>query len=331
MSENQFFEKKGPFPLSKIIKVIGCSRVFSQENNFEISSFESLDDASTNDMTFLNSSNYQELSLKTKAAACITSPNLSKFLPKKCIKLDVKNVLFAVTQVAKMFYPNADMDIPDENLSISNDVINLYPDVKFGKNVLIGKNVKIGKNSHIASNSIIESSVHIGENCIIGSFVTIRNSLISNNVYIQDGSKIGVKGFGFIPNKSKNTRTPHVGKVILNEDVEIGANSTIDRGSLSNTVIGKNTYLDNQVHVAHNVHIGKNCMIAGQVGFAGSTTVGDNVVIGGQAGISGHLTIGNNVKIGGGSGVINNIPDNSQVMGYPAIPLKDFVKQKKNR
>ena len=329
MSENQFFEKKGPFPLSKIIKVIGCSRVFSQENNFEISSFESLDNASTNDMTFLNSSKYQELSLKTKPAACITSPNLSKFLPKKCIKLDVKNVLFAVTQVAKMFYPNADMDIPDENLSISNDVRNLYPDVKFGKNVLIGKNVKIGKNSHIASNSIIESSVHIGENCIIGSFVIIRNSLISNNVYIQDGSKIGVKGFGFIPNKSKNTRTPHVGKVILNEGVEIGANSTIDRGSLSNTVIGKNTYLDNQVHVAHNVKIGKNCMIAGQVGFAGSTTVGDNVVIGGQAGISGHLAIGNNVKIGGGSGVINNIPDNCQIMGYPAIPLKDFVKQRK--
>ena len=329
MSENQFFEKRGPFPLREIIKVIGCSGDFSQENNFEISSFESLDNASTNDMTFLNSIKYQELSLKTKAAACITSPNLSKFLPKKCIKLDVKNVLFAVTQVAKMFYPNADMDIPDENLSISNDVINLYPDVKFGKNVLIGKNVKIGKNSHIASNSIIESSVHIGENCIIGSFVTIRNSLISNNVYIQDGSKIGVKGFGFIPNKSKNTRTPHVGKVILSEGVEIGANSTIDRGSLSNTVIGKNTYLDNQVHVAHNVKIGKNCMIAGQVGFAGSTTVGDNVVIGGQAGISGHLAIGNNVKIGGGSGVINNIPDNSQVMGYPAIPLKDFVKQRK--
>ena len=329
MSENQFFEKRGPFPLREIIKVIGCSGDFSQENNFEISSFESLDNASTNDMTFLNSIKYQELSLKTKAAACITSPNLSKFLPKKCIKLDVKNVLFAVTQVAKMFYPNADMDIPDENLSISNEVRNLYSDVKFGKNVLIGKNVKIGKNSHIASNSIIESSVHIGENCIIGSFVTIRNSLISNNVYIQDGSKIGVKGFGFIPNKSKNTRTPHVGKVILEEGVEIGANSTIDRGSLTNTVIGKNTYLDNQVHVAHNVKIGKNCMIAGQVGFAGSTTVGDNVVIGGQAGISGHLAIGNNVKIGGGSGVINNIPDNSQVMGYPAIPLKDFVKQRK--
>jgi len=329
MSENQFFVKKGPFPLKEIIKAIGCSGDFSKKNNFEISSFESLDNASGNDMTFLNSSKYRELSLKTKAAACITSSNLTKFLPENCIKLDVKNVLFAVTQVAKMFYPNADVDIPDSNLSSSNELIELYPNVKFGKNILIGKNVKIGKNSHIASNSIIESNVHIGENCIIGSFVMIRNSIISNNVYIQDGSKIGVKGFGFIPNKNKNTRTPHVGKVILEEGVEIGANSTIDRGSLTNTVIGKNTFIDNQVHIAHNVQIGKNCMIAGQVGFAGSSTLGDNVVIGGQAGVSGHLNIGNNVKIGGGSGVISDIPDNIQVMGYPAVPLKEFIKQRK--
>jgi len=329
MSTKQFFEKKGPFPLKEILNTIGYNGDFSQENDFKIHGFESLDNANENDMTFLNSSKYQSLSLKTNAAACITSSNLSKFLPEKCIKIDVKNVLFAVTQVARMFYPKAEMDFPDENLSKSEDIKSLYPNVNFGENVLIGKNVKIGKNSKIASNSIIESNVNIGENCTIGSFVTIRNSFISNNVYIQDGSKIGVKGFGFIPSNNKNTRTPHVGKVILEEGVEIGANSTIDRGSLSNTVIGKNTYLDNQVHVAHNVKIGKNCMIAGQVGFAGSTTVGDNVVIGGQAGISGHLAIGNNVKIGGGSGVINNIPDNSQVMGYPAIPLKDFVKQRK--
>ena len=329
MSENQFFERKGPFPLNEIIKVIGCNGDFSKDNNFKIYSLESLDKANSNDLTFLNSSKYLNLSSKTKASACITSPNLSKFLPDKCIKLDVKNVLFAVTQVAKMFYPNADMDFPDENLSLSVDVKNLYPDVKFGKNVLIGKNVKIGKKSNIASNCVIESNVVIGENCIIGPFSVVKNSIISNNVYIQDGCKIGIKGFGFIPTKNKNIRTPHVGKVILEEGVEIGANSTIDRGSLSNTVIGKNTFIDNQVHVAHNVQIGKNCMIAGQVGFAGSSTLGDNVVIGGQAGISGHLNIGSNVKIGGGSGVINDIPNNQQGMGYPAVPLKEFIKQRK--
>ena len=154
----------------------------------------------------------------------------------------------------------------------------------------------------------------------------VWNSIISNNVYIQDGSKIGIKGFGFIPNKNKNIRTPHIGKVIIGEGVEIGANSTIDRGSFIDTVIGKNTFLDNQVHVAHNVQIGENCMIAGQVGFAGSSTLGDHVMIGGQAGISGHLKIGNNVKIGGGSGVIKDIPDNKKVMGYPSMDFKRFVK-----
>jgi len=329
MSTNQFFEKKGPFPLKEIAKTIGCSVDFSEENNLAIRSLESLDSASKEDMTFLNSIRYKEISSRTKAVACITSTNLTKFLPEKCIKLDVKNVLFAVTQASRMFYPNADFDLPDGNLSDSEKVKTLYRDVKFGKNVLIGKNVKIGKNSNIGSNSIIESNVIIGESCVIGSFVTIKNSIISNNVYIQDGSIIGIKGFGFIPNKDKNIRTPHVGKVILGDGVEIGANCTIDRGSLTDTVIGRNTFLDNQVHVAHNVQIGKNCMIAGQVGFAGSSILGDNVVIGGQAGISGHLKIGSNVKIGGGSGVINDVPDNHQVMGYPAISLKDFIKQRK--
>ena len=329
MSKNQFYEKKGPFPLREIIKTIGYNGELYFKKDFDIYGFESLNNASEKDLTFLNSSKYKNLSLKTKAAACITSSNLSKFLPEKCIKINVKNILFAVTQASKMFYPNADLDLPDESLVDSKNLKNLYPDVKFGKNVLIGKDVYIGNKTYIGSNSIIENKVKIGDNCVIGSFVTIKNSLIANNVHIQDGSKIGVKGFGFIPNKNKNIRTPHVGKVILEEGVEIGANSTIDRGSLADTIIGKNTFLDNQIHVAHNVQIGKNCMIAGQVGFAGSSTIGDNVVIGGQAGISGHLKIGNNVKIGGGSGVINDIPDNQQVMGYPAIPLKNFIKQRK--
>jgi len=329
MTKNHFHEIKGPFPLSEIARVVGFNEAISDKSNLKIHGFESLSSATNNDMTFLNSNKYKEESLSTKAAACITSPNLSKFLPKECIKLNVKNVLFSVTLVAKMFYPKAETDYLDENLLPSNKLKSLYPNIKFGNNVLIGKNVVIGKNSEIGSNSIIESNVNIGENCIIGSFITIRNSLISNHVNIQDGCKIGVKGFGFIPNKNKNIRTPHTGRVILEEGVEIGANSTIDRGSLSDTIIGMNTFIDNQVHIAHNVKIGRNCMIAGQVGFAGSSILGDNVVIGGQAGISGHLKIGNNVKIGGGSGVINDLPDNSQVMGYPAIPLREFIKQRK--
>ena len=137
------------------------------------------------------------------------------------------------------------------------------------------------------------------------------------------------KRIWFFPNKPLNFRYPQIGIVIIEDNAEIGCGSTIDRGSLSNTIIVKNTFLDNQIHIAHNVKIGDNCIIAGQVGFAGSSTLGNNIMIGGQAGISGHLKIGNNVQIGGGSGVVKNIADNSKVMGYPAKDLKSFIKENK--
>jgi len=326
MSINQFFVKKGPFSLKKIINNIGCNGDFTHVNDFVIYDIESLSNATKNDMTFLNSSKYKNLSLKTKAAACITTSNFSKFLPSECIKLDVKNILFAVTQVSKMFYPKADVDYPDTNLVNSNELQKLYPNVNFGKNVLIGKNVVIGNKTYVGSNTIIESNVSIGENCIIGSFVSIKNSLISDRVHIKDGAKIGIRGFGFIPIKRKNLRTPQIGKVILEEGVEIGANCTVDRGSLTDTIIGKNTFLDNHIHIAHNVKIGEDCMMAAQVGISGSTIIGNNVMIGGQAGIAGHLKIGNGVKIGGASGVTTDLADNSKVMGYPAMPMKEFAR-----
>ena len=326
MPVNQFFVKKGPFPLKEIIKNIRCNGDFSHANDFEIYGVESLSNATKNDMTFLNSSKYKNLSLKTKAAACITTLNLSKFLPNNCIKLDVKNILFAVTQVSRMFYPKADIDYPDTNLVNSNELKKLYPNVNFGKNVLVGKNVVIGNNTYVGSNTIIESNVSIGENCIIGSFVKIKNSLINDHVHIKDGAKIGIGGFGFIPIKQKNLRTPQIGKVILEEGVEIGANCTVDRGSVTDTIIGKNTFLDNLIHIAHNVKIGEDCMLAAQVGISGSVIIGNNVMIGGQAGIAGHIKIGNNVKIGGASGVTTDLADNSKVMGYPAMPMREFAK-----
>ena len=163
---------------------------------------------------------------------------------------------------------------------------------------------------------------------MIGSNVIIKNSILGNRVVIQDSCKIGQKGFGFIPLKNKNIKFPHIGHVIIEDDAELASGCTIDRGSLDITIIGKNSYLDNQVHVAHNVKIGSNCMIAGQVGFAGSSKIGNNVSIGGQAGVSGHLKIGDNVKIGGGSGVVKDIENNQTVMGYPAVPLREFLKKK---
>ena len=239
------------------------------------------------------------------------------------------NVLLCLSQVTKLFYPNSTTDDFCSNLqSIQKSVIK-NKNLKIGRNVLVGKNVSIGKNTSVGHNTIIEKNVSIGDNCTIGSNSIIRNTFIGNNVKILDNCVIGKHGFGFFPDKKTNVRYPHIGIVIIEDYCEIGCGSTIDRGSMSNTIIGKNTFLDNQIHVAHNVKVGENGIIAGQVGIAGSSVIGKNVKIGGQAGISGHLKIGDNVEIAGGSGVIKDIPENSKVMGDPAKNIRQFLKDNK--
>ena len=319
MKSNLFFKKKK----------ININQIFPYlkiKTNFIVSDVKPLNKAKKNDITFFDSIKYKPYAKNTRASICITTQKLENFLPKQVIKVTVNNVLMVLAETLKKVYPDADIDYPD--LSLKKPSKSKYRNVKFGNNVLVGNKVKIGKNTVIGSNTIIEKNVILGNNCVIGSNIVLKNSILGNRVVLQDNCKIGQKGFGFIPNKNKNFKFPHIGSVIIDDDVEIASGCTIDRGSLDDTTIGKNTYLDNQVHVAHNVKIGSNCMIAGQVGFAGSTSIGNNVSIGGQAGVSGHLKIGNNVKIGGGSGIVKNIDDNQIVMGYPAVPLRDFLKKK---
>ncbi len=321
MNSNIFFKKKN-IKINKIFPKIKL------KNNFIVNSIQPLNKAGNKDITFFESTKYKNKINDSKSSVCITSEKLKNLLPKNFNIVVVKNVLLELARVTRLIYPSAEIDYPDLLLRDPKKI--KFNKVRFGNNVLVGKNVKIGTSSIIGSNTIIESNVEIGKNCVIGSGVIIKNSIIGNGVMIQDGCKIGQKGFGFIPIKGKNIKFPHIGKVVIDDFVEIASGCTIDRGSIDDTVIGQNTYLDNQVHVAHNVKIGSNCMIAGQVGFAGSAIIGDNVSIGGQAGVSGHLKIGNNVKIGGGSGVVKDIEDNQVVMGYPAIPLREFLKKNKD-
>ena len=320
MDSNFFFKKKN-------LKVKKIFTNLKRIQDFYVNSVKPLHLANKKDITFFDSIKYKNDALSTKGGICITTETLKKYLPDSVQKVIVKNVLYELAIVLKKIYPTADIDYPDLSLKVIRK--NKFKSVKFGNNVLVGLNVKIGKNTIIGSNSIIEKNVKIGKDCVIGSGVIIKNSFIGNRVIVQDNCKIGQKGFGFIPMNKVNIKFPHIGKVVISDDVEIATACTIDRGSIDDTEIGKNTYLDNQVHIAHNVKIGSDCMIAGQVGFAGSSKIGNRVSIGGQAGISGHLKIGNNVKIGGGSGVVKDIEDNQIVMGYPAVPLREFMKIKK--
>jgi UDP-3-O-[3-hydroxymyristoyl] glucosamine N-acyltransferase len=325
--KHPFFKNNGPFNITDIVADLKLNSIYNL-GNYLVNDVKDLHTAQKNHLTFFHSKKYHREASTTKASYCITYKNLINYLPSSCKAICVDNVLLSVSQITSKFYPDSINDDFDNTVKEINQ-IKLKNRIKHGHNVLIGENVQIGDNCFIGHNTIIEKNVIIGANCSIGSNVIIRNTIIENNVAILDGCIIGKKGFGFFPNKQKNLRYPHIGIVFIGENSEIGSGTTIDRGSMSNTIIGKNTFLDNQIHIAHNNKIGDNCIIAGQVGFAGSSIIGNNVMIGGQAGISGHLKIGNNVQIGGGSGVIRDIPDNSKVMGYPSKDLRKFLKENK--
>ena len=321
---NPFFNNQGPFNILDLLKLLKTETKITE--NFQINDIKDLVSADISSVTFFHSKKYQDLVKKTRASYCITTNILKNYLPTKCKPIIVDNVLIATSLISAKFYPNSIEDEFDN--SVNNiEKTDFKTTVNFGKNVLIGNNVKIGSNCLIGHNTIIEKNVQIGNNCKIGSNAIIRNSIIRDKVTILDNCVIGKKGFGFFPKLNENLRYHHIGIVIINENCEIGCGATIDRGSMSNTEIGKNTFLDNQIHIAHNVKIGENTIIAGQVGIAGSSIIGNNVKIGGQAGISGHLRIGDNVDIAGGSGVIKSIPNNSKVMGYPAKNIREFLKE----
>ena len=324
---NPFFKNTGPLKISEIIKTLNID-IMPLDKDFEIFDIKDLLNATKHDITFFHSKKYKEVATQTKASFCITTDALKNELPVSCKPIIVENVLVSTSKITSLFYPDSTNDDFDESTIIINDT-KFKEKVIYGKNVLIGDNVSIGINCKIGHNTIIEKNVIIGDNCSIGSNNIIRNSLIKNNVKILDNCVIGKHGFGFFPIKNNNLRYPHIGIVLIEDNCEIGCSATIDRGSMSNTIIGKNTYLDNQIHIAHNVKIGENTIIAGQVGIAGSSIIGNNVKIGGQAGISGHLKIGNNVEIGGGSGVIRDIPDDTKVMGYPAKNIREFLRDNK--
>jgi UDP-3-O-[3-hydroxymyristoyl] glucosamine N-acyltransferase len=322
-----FFKKDKKFIFLKNIFEI-CNNPNNSNSSKKIFGVNNIKDAKNGEITFFNNLNYEKEAKYCRATACIVTEATVKKLNKDVIPIISKNPLINFYKIVNLFYPESSFDNEKIN-SIKNKNKFIKKNIFIGENSLIYKNVNIGSNTKIGNNVIIKSNVHIGKNCVIGSNVIIENSLLGDNIIIKSGTLIGQSGFGFNFEKKKRIKFPHIGRVIIENDVLIGSFCTIDRGSLTDTVIGEFTSIDNQVQIAHNVKIGNFCIIAAQSGIAGSTIIGNNVKIGGQTGISGHLSIGNNVKIGGKSGVINDIEDNQTVMGYPAKNIRDFLTNNK--
>ncbi len=319
MIKNIILKPKGPFSLKKLAgftndRIVGKSNII-------IKKISSIDSADTNSITFIDNKKYFKNLDSTKAGACIISDEgLSKYTSKGRLSFLVsKNPYLSYVKLLYIFYPDA--------INLNKNKINVSKSSQISKNADLKDNVSIGDNTIINSFTSIGPNVYIGKNCFIGNNVSISNTYIGNNVIIQDGTIIGQDGFGYVNNGKKYIKVPQIGIVKINDDVEIGSNCAIDRGSLNYTEIKKGVKIDNLVHIAHNVVIGENTVIAGQTGIAGSSSIGKNVLMGGQVGVSGHLSINDNVQIGAQSGVTKNISKNSIVSGTPSVNLKTYLKQ----
>ena len=292
------------------------------DKTVRLHSFVRPDIASEFDITFVNNNKYSSL---TNAKFTITKKKLINLFDKNQSLLISENIDRDIALISNLFYRDK---TKKEILSLSEAIVGTSSDVSV--NSVIDNGVVIGDNFSIDNFSSIGHNCFIGNNVKIGKNVSISNSIIGDNVTIGDGTKVGQAGFGFTYDTNNNPlKIYHIGRVIIQNNVNINSNCTIDRGSFNDTIIGENSFIDNLVHIAHNVTIGNNCMIAGQCGFAGSTKIGDFVQIGGQAGIAGHIKIDDFVKIAAKSGVIRDIAKGETVMGYPAINLNKYLKNYK--
>ncbi len=287
-----------------------------------------LSGAQLSEVSFLDNKLYVQEYSTTRAGCCIVQNNFSVDPPSTLEILASNQPYLSYARVAAAFHPDWDKSYYPRN---PNDRI--HSSVVLGKESFIsegsvvGPNVTIGDNTIIGPNVYIGDAVKIGNNCRIGASVSIRFSLIGDNVSIYAGARIGEPGFGFALSEKGPVNVPQLGRVIIDDDVQIGANTTIDRGAGPDTVVGEGTRIDNLVQIGHNVQIGRMCVIVAQAGIAGSTVIGEKVQIGGQVGISGHLHVGEGAKVAGRSGVMKDVEPGMTVAGIPAVPARQWHKQ----
>lgn len=298
------------------------------DSNVEVSTLAKIEEGTEGSLTFLGNPKYKPYIYSTKASITIVNSNFEPEEDLSTTLIKVEDAYKAFTKLLEYYNQIKLNKSGIENPSFISDSTKVGENIYVGAFSYVGNNVKLGDNVKIFPNSYIGDNVVVGDNTIVFSGGKIYSEcVIGNNCVINSGAIIGADGFGFAPDeKGEYSKVPQIGNVILEDNVDIGAGTTIDRATLGSTIIRKGVKLDNQIQIAHNVEIGKNTVIAAQTGIAGSTKIGENCQIGGQVGIVGHITIGNNVKIQAQSGISRNIKDNEVLQGSPALGYSDYNK-----
>lgn len=327
MADPRFFARAAALTLDEICKLTGAQLGDSKLGPRSVEDVAPLDRASASDISFLDNTKYVQSFQDSKAGACFIREKYASFAPSTMAVLLTEDPYRSYAMVAQRFYPF----IPQVH-DISPQAF-IDPSAKIGVNcaiapgAVIGRNVEIGDNCSIGANTVLQEGVKVGSDTRIGPLCSISHSYIGNRVILHRGVHIGQDGFGFALHREGHVKVPQLGRVMIEDDVEIGAGTCIDRGTGPDTSIGEGTKIDNLVQIGHNVQIGKRAVIVAQTGIAGSTRIGDGAVLGGQVGISGHLKIGPGAKLAAKAGVMSDVPAGAAYGGSPAVPIKDWHRQ----
>lgn len=337
--DQSFYDYLGPVGLKDIMEAVPDIHVFYEGTSYKsflempdalkgmsFNMLRALDQAGDQDLTFLTNKKYLHSLNDTKAPAVVTFVDAQKYVPSSVVALLTPAPHRATARILSLLGRLKDDGFYGMSSSVASTAI-IGEGCKIAPTALIGDNAHIGDGTVVAPGAVIGCGVKIGRFCEIGPSVHIMCSYLGDRVTIRSGARIGERGFGFSTDGGAFEDIPHFGCVEIESGVEIGCNTTIDRGSVGNTIIGEGSKIDNQVMIGHNVQMGKQCILAAQVGISGSTILGNGVVCGGQVGIAGHLKIEDGVVIGAKSGIMHNLEKGKSYMGYPADEKRIFMKK----
>ena len=327
MADPRFFDRCGPFSLQQLAELSGARLANSAGNSRLFEDVAPLETAGPSDVTFLDNRKYLDAFVRSGAGAAFVDDWAAERAPAGMALLIAGNPYKAYALAAQAFYPAAAPAARRAGSAFIDPSACVPEDCEIAENVVIEARARLGARCRIGPNTVISAGVELGDDCRIGANVTLTHCLVGNRVVLHPGVRIGQPGFGFAVDAGGPVKVPQLGRVIIGDDVDVGANTTVDRGSGHDTVIGAGTMIDNLVQIGHNVTLGRGCVLAGQVGISGSTKLGDSVMAGGQVGLAGHLRVGDRARISAKSGVMRDIAAGATVGGNPAVPFAQFMRQ----